>query len=327
MQGGVKRVVGPLGVARNRKNTQELVGESVLTWDGSVKVKSFDEIASDPKQVVRGFNMNKYQNMSGPQTRIELERPPVSEEAISAEAEIMQYLASRNLTTTIIPDVRVGNGNSMFMEYVDNPYPIKREGNDVIEPDVAVECMHQLAAGLFEIWQEEGILNFDIKFDNLRLTNTGDVKVIDWGAAIKQEIPGADSVSSDEYRKKVSTMGYMPPETENKTTHLDIEKMIDYQVAAVTLRQLFGMQEVRDMLVTRGVGYEWKNMTMSPTQETFDTLWKESGIELPRKLVEIMQISLQENPQDRMSLSLTILSLEKVDYDDLVSYQGFAKKS
>ena len=187
MQGGVKRVVGPLGVARNRKNTQELVGESVLTWDGSVKGKSFDEIASDPKQVVRGFNMNKYQNMSGPQTRIELERPPVSEEAISAEAEIMQYLASRNLTTTIIPDVRVGNGNSMFMEYVDNPYPIKREGNDVIEPDVAVECMHQLAAGLFEIWQEEGILNFDIKFDNLRLTNTGDVKVIDWGAAINKK--------------------------------------------------------------------------------------------------------------------------------------------
>ncbi len=87
--------------------------------------------------------------------------------------------------------------------------------------DYAVQVAHGIAAA-----HENGIVHRDLKPDNLFVTRDGRVKVLDFGLATREPLPGQDSTGSPTLSRHtdpgvvLGTVGYMSPE-QVRGAHVD----------------------------------------------------------------------------------------------------------
>jgi serine/threonine-protein kinase len=97
----------------------------------------------------------------------------------------------------------------LVMEYVDGETLRQRLRRPMTMGEflpVALQCTEALAAA-----HELGVLHLDLKPENIMLTRTGDVKILDFGLA--RHVPRADSATTDQVTEKVGrTPAYASPE-------------------------------------------------------------------------------------------------------------------
>lgn len=127
------------------------------------------------------------------------------------EAQLLQTLRHRNIVS--VYDSFYGNGTAYYvMEYCDGVDLRRYTGdyNNKLEYGAGINIMHQVMDGM-EYIHSKGILHRDIAPDNIYITKTNNVKILDFGSA---------RYEMDQLNKGFSVVikaGYAPVEQYSKT--------------------------------------------------------------------------------------------------------------
>lgn len=147
----------------------------------------------------------------------------------------------------------------------------------------------QIACGLLAIHQEN-IIHRDIKPNNIRVDNDGVVKILDFGLA--------RSVGEDAHtRSPIGTPGFMAPELW-KSSNISFDQAIDVYAFAVTALMLT-QHNLPDELAS------WPPLPM-PQGELAKLM-----PDMPPDVVQLLQESLQSDPQTRPTISAIEGSIRK----------------
>jgi predicted Ser/Thr protein kinase len=137
--------------------------------------------------VYRGFDLQARRVVALKTLRAEYQRDPGSRTRFRREARAMAFVNHPNLVT--IYDLHEEpDGSWVVMEYIDGQTLkelVQQEGP--LPPEAVVLILQQLANALAHI-HERNLVHQDIKPQNIMITDTGEVKIIDFGLA---QPPGA----------------------------------------------------------------------------------------------------------------------------------------
>ena len=224
--------------------------------------------------------------------------PPVfsmnedSKQIIINEAKIAATLDHPNICT--IHEVGETEEDQIFiaMSYYEGESLKKRIKKGDLKQNEIENIIKQTARGLLAA-HEKGIVHRDIKPDNIFITKSGDVKILDFGVA---KVEGDYSVRDAE--KITGTISYMSPEqiTGQKTDHRsDIWSFGVLIYELVTGLKPFGNQ------------YEQSTMYSILNDDPDLSLLKE--LDIPPYLKEIVQICLEKKIENRINSISDVLSI------------------
>jgi predicted Ser/Thr protein kinase len=156
--------------------------------------------------VYRGFDLQSRRHVALKTLRAEYQRAPGSRQRFRREARAMAFVNHPNLVT--IYDLHEEqDGSWVVMEYVDGQ-TLKAlvEEDGALPPESVVLILQQLANALAHI-HERNLVHLDIKPQNIMITDSGEVKIIDFGLA---QPPGAHIESGG--GMAFGTVAYLAPE-------------------------------------------------------------------------------------------------------------------
>lgn len=137
--------------------------------------------------VYRGFDLQSRRAVALKTLRPEYQRDPGSRQRFRREARAMAFVNHPNLVT--IYDLHEeADGSWVVMEYIDGQTLkalVQEEGP--LPPESVVLILQQLANALAHI-HERNLVHQDIKPQNIMITESGEIKIIDFGLA---QPPGA----------------------------------------------------------------------------------------------------------------------------------------
>ena len=182
--------------------------------------------------------------------------------------------------------------NAIVMELVEGPTLEDKIGQ--LDTNTAIEIARQIAEA-FDAAHEKGIVHRDLKPANVKLTPTGDVKVLDFGLA-KTAVPQTQTTANSptltlratEAGLIMGTAAYMAPE---QARAQDVDKRADIWAFGVVLfemltgKRLFEGATVSDILA--------RVLTHEPdfTQLPRDT---------PANVIQLLKRCLQKDPRKRL---------------------------
>jgi serine/threonine protein kinase len=178
------------------------------------------------------------------------------------------------------------HGHAIVLEYI--------EGHDLDVGQFPVALEHlriiwQIACGLLAI-HEQDIIHRDIKHNNIRLDNSGVVKILDFGLA-RTAGPDAKTLSA------IGTPGFMAPELWT-TRNVSFDKSIDVYAFAVTAIYLH----------TPDIPPELEHWPPQPIRP------RQLGAYLPHvpnEILELLEAALSHNPLDRPKIGEIELLLRR----------------
>jgi len=130
------------------------------------------------------------------------------------EARILGLLSDRNIVG-VDPPTKLGGRWAVVMEYVHGASCEDLIRKGALPPSVALEVVEEVARTLDNLWHAQGtdgkqleLLHRDIKPPNIQITQTGQVKILDFGIA-KATFGGRETKTTNHIG---GTMGYIAPE-------------------------------------------------------------------------------------------------------------------
>lgn len=156
--------------------------------------------------VYHGFDLQSRRHVALKTLRAEYQRDPQSRYRFRREARAMAFVNHPNLVT-IYDLYEEPDGSWVVMEYVDGitlKELVQRDGP--LTPESVALILQQLANALAHI-HERNLVHLDIKPQNIMITDSGEVKIIDFGLA---QAPGARV--EDGGGMAFGTVAYLAPE-------------------------------------------------------------------------------------------------------------------
>jgi predicted Ser/Thr protein kinase len=156
--------------------------------------------------VYQGFDLQSRRHVALKTLRAEYQRDPGSRQRFRREARAMAFVNHPNLVT-IFDLHEEADGSWVVMEYIEGQTLkelIERDG--ALPPESIVLILQQLANALAHI-HERNLVHLDIKPQNIMITDSGEVKIIDFGLA---QPPGARIESGG--GMAFGTVAYLAPE-------------------------------------------------------------------------------------------------------------------
>ena len=156
--------------------------------------------------VYHGFDLQSRRQVALKTLRAEYQRDPASRQRFRREARAMAFVNHPNLVT--IYDLHEErDGSWVVMEYVEGETLkrlVQRDGPLSLESIALI--LQQLANALAHI-HERNLVHLDIKPQNIMITDTGEIKIIDFGLA---QPPGANTEMGG--GMAFGTVAYLAPE-------------------------------------------------------------------------------------------------------------------
>jgi predicted Ser/Thr protein kinase len=156
--------------------------------------------------VYRGFDLQSRRPVALKTLRAEYQRDPASRQRFRREARAMAFVNHPNLVT-IYDLYEEQDGSWVVMEFVDGETLkafVQRDGP--LPPESVALILQQLANALAHI-HARNMVHLDIKPQNIMITESGEVKIIDFGLA---QPPGAHIVQGSGLA--FGTAAYLAPE-------------------------------------------------------------------------------------------------------------------
>ncbi len=156
--------------------------------------------------VYRGFDLQSRREVALKTLRAEYQRDPASRQRFRREARAMAFVNHPNLVT-IFDLYEEEDGSWVVMELVDGVTLkdlVQRDGP--LPPESVVLILQQLANALSHI-HERNLVHLDVKPQNIMITDSGEIKIIDFGLA---QPPGARI--EDGGGLAFGTVAYLAPE-------------------------------------------------------------------------------------------------------------------
>lgn len=156
--------------------------------------------------VYHGFDLQSRRPVALKTLRAEYQRDPASRQRFRREARAMAFLNHPNLVT-IYDLYEERDGSWVVMEYVDGE-TLKRlvQRDGPLPPETIALILQQLANALAHI-HERNLVHLDIKPQNIMITDTNEIKIIDFGLA---QPPGATPEMGG--GMAFGTVAYLAPE-------------------------------------------------------------------------------------------------------------------
>ena len=156
--------------------------------------------------VYRGFDLQSRRQVALKTLRAEYQRDPASRQRFRREARAMAFVNHPNLVT-IYDLYEERDGSWVVMEYVEGETLkelVQRDGP--LPPESVALILQQIANALSHI-HERNMVHLDIKPQNIMVTDSGEVKIIDFGLA---QPPGAHIEAGG--GMAFGTVAYLAPE-------------------------------------------------------------------------------------------------------------------
>ncbi|MBN2738103.1 MAG: serine/threonine protein kinase [Spirochaetales bacterium] len=151
------------------------------------------------------------------------------------EAKIMIDLRNENIVQ-VYDHFREGNSYYIAMEFVDGTSLEKLiTSKSKICPTVALLILKEICKGLKHA-HDKGIVHRDIKPDNVLISKSGEVKLVDFGIATAQEDNEEDLTKTGAI---MGTPAYMSPEQLTSTKHVDHRSDI-YSIGVLFYKMVTG---------------------------------------------------------------------------------------
>ncbi len=188
------------------------------------------------------------------------------------------------------------NISALVIELVEGPTLSERIASTPIPVEDALPIARQIADAL-EYAHERGIVHRDLKPANVKLTQDGNVKVLDFGLAkaLQDDSSGADlsnsptlTMGSTKTGIILGTAAYMSPEQakgKNADRRADIWSFGVVLFEMLSGKQAFGGETVSDSLA-------------AIIKDVPD--WSQLPARTPRKIVDLLQRCLQKDPKQRL---------------------------
>jgi serine/threonine protein kinase len=188
---------------------------------------------------------------------------------------------------TVYGYITDGNRHWMVMELLKG-YTIQKivDKRQIMPYDRLIPIALQICRGL-DYAHQQGIIHRDIKPDNIFLTSTGRVKIVDFGVARF----GDEQTLLTQAGSIIGTLAYLSPEQITDSHAVDARSDI-FSLASV-LYQLLTLRTPFDM---GSVG-----KTMMQIMNEVPISVRQMNPEVPAKLDMILQRALKKNPQERFS--------------------------
>ena len=231
------------------------------------------------------------------------------------EAQRASILNTPNIAA--IYDVLEDKGEILLvMEYVDG-ITLRRRSETPISTEEFLEIAKQCAEGL-QAAHEEHIVHCDIKPDNIMLTPTGRVKILDFGVAKHFAYGGADQATQSLATMRGALSGtpaYMAPEV--LTQKLYDGRADLFSLGLVFYEMLGGKQPfVADSFVG----------TLGKVLHAEVPSLKDVNRNVPAPIVEIVSRLLEKDPENRYpSASALLADLRTVERGGTISQIGVPK--
>ncbi len=352
-EGTFKRVIGPLGVDHTNEEIERFddivnsIQVPLWKWDGNLAdihlppSETLSPSTKDTAQRVRIWEKGtptegphtllnskriKLNLSDGQQSVSDADGPSLDEEAVfmsllEAELQHPEYLPKAYISPS-------GTGNVHYMEYIPFEY---RHQNPV---DIA-NNLSKISSMTQELWLEHGIINHDIKRENLRTRRDGSHVIIDWGFFSWLK-PGERTIQIAKIM--VESPPYVDPTYVTKAyfqsavAEIDIGKNLSYQLCCVGLEEVFGLKIILQVLKEKEAGFKWpckveangsEEQLYSVCDATLYECWKQQpDRRLPLALVNTLSSGLKPRSRERINLNDMIQTLANVKPEDAtVSYE------
>lgn len=259
VEGGYKAATLPIGASPELRSPYvqhvlRVIGP-VWNWDGvfpSFVDQSFSpelEQERTPEQIVKISSSNRTLAEDQMDAAAKFLEVPIVSPRITSELQKVQALSESLGNPSYLPNIKRANTSDRLTitEYLPNPYE-SESGQEVIETAL------QLIAALEELWQKAGIIDSDLKPENVRKNKQKKIVLLDFGGTIELT-PGQETVRIPRY--PVTTLMYAWPEvmtafSENEIL-VPVEKLLVFDIGKMLLCDIFGRGAVGDV-VDHGIG-------------------------------------------------------------------------
>jgi TolB-like protein/Tfp pilus assembly protein PilF len=218
-----------------------------------------------------------------------LEQDPIALRQFQREARATSSLNHPSICT--VYEVDEWNGQPFIaMELLNGQTLRERVASARFEPLAVVDVAIQIAGALGAA-HDKGILHRDVKPANIFLTETGSIKLLDFGLAKRMSLDALDSVPSTgftEVGRLLGTANYMAPE---RLRGRDIDARSDLFSLGAVLFELLARQRAFDGASVIDV-IEAILQRETPTIDAATGPW-------PKALVQIITKLLEKSPDDR----------------------------
>ncbi|HEV2129029.1 MAG TPA: serine/threonine protein kinase [Thermomicrobiales bacterium] len=248
--------------------------------------------------VYQGFDLQSRRTIALKTLRTEYQRDPNSRARFRREARAMAFVNHPNLVT-IYDLYEEQDGSWVVMEYVDGETLkelVQREGP--LPPESVALILQQVANALGHI-HERNMVHLDIKPQNIMITASGEVKIIDFGLA---QPPGARIEAGGGIA--FGTVAYLAPE-QARGDAVGVETDV-YSVGCVVYELLTGQ-----LPFDIPEGPEQKRQLMYAHLEELPVAPSNvcPELELPAWVDDVVGWTLVKNPSDRIHDVRTVARL------------------
>ncbi len=204
------------------------------------------------------------------------------------EADLMTSFRHKNIVA-VYDYIKEGKSYYIVMEYIDGLSVEDLIENKVkIDSDTAMLILREACKGL-KYAHDKKVIHRDIKPDNILVSKTGEVKIVDFGIATAQ--PGSDEEQLTKTGTVFGTPAYMPPEQFISAKHVDKRADI-YSMGITFYKMLTGEKPYSGLFTAENIAKISSGNYQNP---------KELNSDIPSSCIKIIKKSMHCKKEKRYS--------------------------
>lgn len=310
MNGGFKEALGPIGLSTKDQYLDDLLHQigPLSRWDGDIS-------KIEAKRADQTVNTESFIRLRPK------DENPKNQEDLNEEVKLIEAINKKLNHPKFLPKIKQKGNNSVYMEYIPldfMPSKTKTFSSDFLALTDSVE----------RSWKEAGVIYADLKPNNLRKRNNGDVVIIDWGCHV---ITTPEETTFSPKDISAGIINYAPPEVvraifNHEGGEISIEKYLVFSIGITMLLSMYFKENVDNALQRekgRRIDNEVKsnmlekevpNFSISP--ETLDELKRRLPVPIGERLYLEVKQMLDDDPQNRPTLSEVKIFLASINNPD-----------